>query len=118
MKDMYQLTGISPSYISRIESGTRRSPSLPIVKRIADALDVPLEKLIGLEVDESNGINTVYEVILSNDFIISDNKASQKSKEILVDLLEIIFAEDVDIGNRNQNLFLMLELIDEFKESL
>jgi transcriptional regulator with XRE-family HTH domain len=38
--------GVTKFYISLLESGTRRNPSLPVRKRLAKALGVPLTKLL------------------------------------------------------------------------
>ena len=63
--------GISASYLNRIELGERLAPSLPIIKNIADALNLPLEHLIELSI-ESTGESQLLlsELILGNDFII------------------------------------------------
>lgn len=34
-------------YVSMIESGARENPSLPVLKRLARALGVPLAELLG-----------------------------------------------------------------------
>jgi transcriptional regulator with XRE-family HTH domain len=38
--------GVTKFYISLLESGTRRAPSLPVRKRLAKALGVPLLRLL------------------------------------------------------------------------
>jgi transcriptional regulator with XRE-family HTH domain len=38
--------GVTRFYISLLESGTRRAPSLPVRKRLAKALGVPLTTLL------------------------------------------------------------------------
>jgi transcriptional regulator with XRE-family HTH domain len=38
--------GVTPFYISLLESGTRRNPSLPVRKRLAKALAVPMVRLL------------------------------------------------------------------------
>jgi transcriptional regulator with XRE-family HTH domain len=37
---------LSQAYIAKLESGDRETPSLPALKRLAKALDVPVTKLL------------------------------------------------------------------------
>jgi transcriptional regulator with XRE-family HTH domain len=38
---------VSRNYITMLETGTRKSPSLPVLKRLAKALGVSLTELLG-----------------------------------------------------------------------
>lgn len=44
-QDFAKRVGVSSSYVSRLASG-RRTPSLPMAVRIADAANIPLESLL------------------------------------------------------------------------
>jgi transcriptional regulator with XRE-family HTH domain len=37
---------VTEAYVSQLESGMRRNPSLPVLKRLAKALGVPVTKLL------------------------------------------------------------------------
>jgi hypothetical protein len=39
--------GVSKNYITLLKTGTRKSPSLPVLKRLAKALGVPVTELLG-----------------------------------------------------------------------
>jgi transcriptional regulator with XRE-family HTH domain len=39
--------GVSKNYITILETGSRKSPSLPGLKRLAKALGVPVTELLG-----------------------------------------------------------------------
>jgi transcriptional regulator with XRE-family HTH domain len=39
-------TGVSQGYLTMIETGARKNPSLPVLKRIAKALGVPVTALL------------------------------------------------------------------------
>ncbi|MFD2922523.1 helix-turn-helix domain-containing protein [Halobacillus naozhouensis] len=41
-----RMSGVSKSYISNIERGIQRNPSLIVMKKFADTLNVPLEDLL------------------------------------------------------------------------
>ncbi|GGF30973.1 hypothetical protein GCM10010954_32670 [Halobacillus andaensis] len=40
------LSGVSKSYISNIERGVQKNPSLSVMRKLATTLDVPLEDLL------------------------------------------------------------------------
>ena len=41
-EELAKRAGVTKPYVSMIESGERKSPSLPILKRLAKALGVPV----------------------------------------------------------------------------
>jgi XRE family transcriptional regulator, master regulator for biofilm formation len=38
--------GVTKPYLSQLESGARKNPSLPVLKRLAKALGVPVTELL------------------------------------------------------------------------
>jgi XRE family transcriptional regulator of biofilm formation len=42
-----QKAKVTKFYISQLETGLRKNPSLAVLKRIAKALDVPVRRLMG-----------------------------------------------------------------------
>lgn len=55
-RDLATAAGIRPSYLSMIERGARANPSTATVRKLADALDLPvtLLMLLGAEADDLN----------------------------------------------------------------
>lgn len=47
-------SGVSKSYISNIERGIQKNPSLIIMKKLADTLGVPLEDLTAWKLGQAN----------------------------------------------------------------
>jgi DNA-binding XRE family transcriptional regulator len=45
-KQVAAKAGVSKNYITMLESGTRKSPSLPVLRRLARALRVPVTELL------------------------------------------------------------------------
>ncbi len=41
-----EATGLSQAYISSLENGSRQSPTLKTIRRLAEALSVPVEELL------------------------------------------------------------------------
>lgn len=46
-EELAKLAGVTKPYVSMIESGDRKRPSLPVLKRLAKALGVPVKTLRG-----------------------------------------------------------------------
>lgn len=49
LNETARLAGISPSYLSDIEKGNKTNPSMEVLRRIADALDVSIEEFFKSE---------------------------------------------------------------------
>lgn len=47
--DFANQAGISPGYLSQLENGRKANPSLGLLMRIADALDLDIDDLLGIE---------------------------------------------------------------------
>jgi len=45
-RDLAKRAKVTEAYVSQLESGVRRNPSLPVLKRLARALGVPVAKLL------------------------------------------------------------------------
>jgi len=45
-RDLAKRGKITEAYLSQLESGARRNPSLPVLKRLAKALGVPVTALL------------------------------------------------------------------------
>lgn len=48
-KALAKASGVSTSYISQVERGHQRDPSLPALRRLADALSMDLHALLGAQ---------------------------------------------------------------------
>ncbi|WP_353057240.1 helix-turn-helix transcriptional regulator [Brevibacillus sp. MER 51] len=46
LREVEQRSGVSASYLSRLERGERRSPGLTVVFKLAHALNVPYKDLV------------------------------------------------------------------------
>lgn len=45
--DIAKEAGVSKNYITMLEAGKRKNPSLPVLRRLAKALSVPVAELLG-----------------------------------------------------------------------
>ncbi len=116
LKDLEDMTDISPSYINRLENGARACPSYPIVEKLAKALNADVTELLEIaEISMNNGeVKFLGEIILSGDCRLSDRIATKEQKEKLVAIVdEIIYCEWKD--DIISDLSEIGKLINEFK---
>lgn len=45
-KELAKLTGVSQSYISELEAGIKTNPSIKVIKRIAEVLEIDICQLV------------------------------------------------------------------------
>ena len=55
LKQLEELTGVSASYLNRMENGTRQSPSFPIVEKLAEHLGVETLQLCQIAMNNKAG---------------------------------------------------------------
>lgn len=92
LKDLEDLTGISRSYINRIENGLRECPSYPIIEKIAQALGVEPLYLLGKSSNmEDRSIVMLDQLLLSNNITIDGvNVFSIKEIDMLLNLIRLV----------------------------
>lgn len=119
LKELEEITGISASYINRLEHCERRAPSYPIIELLADALDLDVSELLEVssekDINEAKGIS---ELLLTNDFTIDEDIVQKNAKELLVSIIEEIASVTWSEKTKMQDSFEILQLVDEFKKEL
>ncbi len=81
--------GISPGYLSQLENGRKDNPNLDIVLRIAQALDIEIDTLLGLEQEvemPSLRIPSLLRLIIAKD----RNMKVLENREILKKICNIL----------------------------
>jgi len=119
------MTGISPSYIHRIEKGERHAPTVKIIEKLADALGVSfveLLKVAKIEIDDAPADNHVYELekfILSNNVSYSgkEEPIKKKEKELLVKIINTIVNSEWSETSKHLETVEIITLIDKFKKT-
>ncbi|MBU8697665.1 helix-turn-helix transcriptional regulator [Bacillus pumilus] len=87
LQELFERTGVSNSYISRLERGDRKAPSISISSKIADALGISLSLLLDISTSEITGNEAplVAKLILYNDCKIdADHLMSKDEKESFI----------------------------------
>ena len=45
-RDLARKAQVTPGYVAQLETGLRKNPSLPVLRRLAKALGVPVTRLL------------------------------------------------------------------------
>lgn len=111
-------TGVSASYINRMERGDRKTPSIKIIERLSRALNVPVSSFLTsakTDIVLSENIPTLSQLLYANDFKIKEGYAelANKEKKALIELFEFISDMKWD-KDKHQELAKLLERIDAF----
>lgn len=119
LKDMEELTGISSSYIHRIEKGERKAPSIKIIERLAEVLDQDVYDLLEVANQEPQGdLPTLEQLILSNNFTINGKKTTKEAKQQLVELLSKINQASWSESERFKEAMEISDQITQYKKAI
>lgn len=80
-------TGVSSSYIHRIEKGTRGIPSVAKLDQLAKGFGIPTTEMITMA---SSGIKTLVDYIEEGAFLIGEELATDNQKSNIADLLQLL----------------------------
>lgn len=118
-----ELTGVSGSYINRLEKGERNAPSLLIVDKIAQGLGIPFIVLakkagihIGTEKEDCNdnkfaNLKPISELIKENRVSLRNMgpEMTEKDKAMIIDIIDLI--ANADWHNNEEESFDTLNLL-------
>lgn len=120
LKQMKEMTGISESYINRIENGSRECPSYPIIEKLASALSVdPTDLLeVGSEKGDS-GVIPLEQLLFSCKFTVDGIKPfSPEAIEQLLNLVDIIYNVSWNRESFIADIYEITEAVDDLKQAL
>lgn len=119
---LQELTGISSSYINRLESGDRKAPSYPIIERLAEALGVDVIELLNISgTAKTDKTESIFQLILKNDFTIDEDGndiATPVVKQLLTDLLQNVLTCKWSDSTRFSDIYTLLKSVDELKKAI
>jgi len=118
LKKIEELTGISPSYINRIEKGQRKAPSYRIIEQLAKALDLPVSKLINVaEVEVQEEVPSLEEMLLTSQYTLNGKRVSKQSKEKMVEFIKKIQDASWESDKKYEEFIRFMAYFDYFKEA-
>jgi len=119
LKDLENKTGVSSSYIMRVEKGERKCPSIPIIEALTDALGLDMAELLELASEKSNtNVKSLSTLLLTSNFMIGEAIAEPDAKEILVELVEKIQDSEWSNESKLHDSYTIIQKIDDLKAIL
>ena len=100
---LQEISGVTASYVFRLEHGTKKAPSIPIAKNLAKALGVPktvfLSKLGILDNEEADENYNLNDLLIVKNFKINDKEIDIKTKDTLLNLISFVTQLKLDENN-------------------
>ena len=125
LKKLESLSGITASYIHRIETGTRNVPSLSVVESLGKALGVSSQELFSKlnvntkMVEESTQEKvTLQQLIAFNTFYLDGVKASTTQKNAIIKVITNILSSDWTDSNKAQQAVAIIGEIEALKKAV
>lgn len=116
LNQLAKITGVSSSYINRLEKGERLAPSYPIMKAIGTALNFDIAELLQLATaSEKDDVEEIRDLIVKNDFRLDNIFASIPIKEKIVELFARIISAEWKVEKRFIEGAEMLTIIGEME---
>ncbi|MFD1203616.1 helix-turn-helix domain-containing protein [Sporosarcina contaminans] len=112
-----ELTGISPSYLNRLEQSKRKSPGFTKLMAIAEALKVEPWTLVGSSLSWDKGETISIKELIFNHQIQHDGKLlTAEEKELLLDIIEFILDAEWSKESILSDLQAVGEMVSELKD--
>lgn len=120
LQEMEGLTGISKSYINRIENGYRECPSYPVIEKLAFGLDVePADLLEGSMNNKNKDVVPLEQLLFSREFTLDGAKIfSASAVEALLNLIDIVYDAKWEKDSLIDDIHAISEAVDELKAEL
>lgn len=120
LKQINEMTGISESYVNRLENSGRLCPSFPIIEKLASALGVEPADLLEVSSTKTNGsVIPLEQLLFSCEFTLDGvNPVSSDAVEQLLNLIDVINDVAWERETLIADIYEVCEVIDELKQEL
>ncbi|MGG1940407.1 helix-turn-helix transcriptional regulator [Paenibacillus polymyxa] len=120
LKQLEEMSQVSTSYINRLERGEKTSPSLPVVFSLAESLEIPYSVLMAtiFQKTEEKGQPSISDVLIQSNFALNDQELSKEARSILITINEFLLDCKWDAGSKVKELYMLSEMLDEFKAAI
>lgn len=102
-----EVTGVSSSYLHRIERGTRGVPSVKKLEQLAKGYDIPHSEVIIMASGEVKPVDTY---IQEGAFQLKGNLADKKQKHAIAELIRMVVEDEMEEATKQMKL--LRNLID------
>lgn len=112
LNKLAEKSGFSPSYICRIEKGTRKNPTPQVMTKIIEAMGYDAEQYFKVALEsnqeEKESKLELIDLVRSEDYTINGREVNEEQRELLVDILNLI----------NEDTVLQPPAINKLKEKI
>ena len=116
LADLSDLSGISISYLNRLEKGERKSPGFTKILKLAKVLKVDPASLVGSDLNMTDKPVSISELLFSAQIEHHDEILTASQKELLVEIIETVLLVKFEGTSILNDLQQIAELISELKE--
>lgn len=119
LAELQDKTGISASYINRMENGERKTPSVSIIETLANALQVDKNLLISAANDSVSKRKTVdiFELLKSNNITINGKTITDKDKDFFINIITATFESPWTAETKHLDIIKIAEMVEKYKKS-
>ncbi|MEG0900257.1 MAG: helix-turn-helix transcriptional regulator [Oscillospiraceae bacterium] len=124
LKDLEDASGVTASYIHRIETGSRKTPSIPVAEKLAIGLGVNPEEFLkklnlsNTKTEKKEMLTGFAETIAINSFTINGKKVTKDQKEQIINLFNSIINATWNEETKLQEGMQIINIVDNVKKSL
>jgi len=93
--------GVSPAYLSRIKTGKRNAPSVPIAMTIARELDIPAEKILKM-LGMNEEVKELFDLLSDNEFTVRGQLVEPNVRESIIGILRGVLPYLMKGDTRNE----------------
>lgn len=116
LADLSDMSGISISYLNRLEKGERKSPGFTKILKLAKVLNVDPGSLVGSDLTMTDKPVSISELIFSAQIEHNGEILTASEKELLVEIIETVLLVKFEGTSILSDLQQIAELISELKE--
>ncbi|MFB5088350.1 helix-turn-helix transcriptional regulator [Psychrobacillus sp. PGGUH221] len=119
LRQMTEATGISESYINRIENGFRICPSFPVIEKLATVLGVTPNFLLEVSSNNQESVVLLEELLYTNDFTLDGVKSvSPGTKELILNLLDLVNDVSWEKDTIIADIYEVIQVVNDLKQEL
>lgn len=116
LKDLEKITGISASYINRLETNSRNRPSIEIIKKLSIALNLDMGKLPGILQEAVSNSNNIIEIIRKENLSYNGINLSIPQKNKLCNVIDYLLNCKWNDDSKIEDIKLILDLVNILKK--
>ena len=116
LKDLELISGVSSSYIHRLETNSRKSPSIQTLKKLTVALTLDMGKLPGILPEDIINSNNIMEVIKKENLSFREIYLSNPEKNRICDIIGYILECNWNNESKIEDIKKILDLVDRIKK--